>query len=240
MLNHHTTMYLWPQAGEVSDLPDGFGIMTRPSDHTVPQGVRNGRPFAVDNEAFTRGFDPARFFPFLERLRPYRDQCLFVVIPDVVYDARATLERFRTWAPVVQSMGFPVAFAAQDGQEELHWPMLVDFTDYLYDHGRFTPDDHAAYWQAYDRWERECVAFDVLFIAGTTGWKLGPFAEEAIRRAKRMGLPVHIGRVNSQCRFRRFQLLGADFCDGTAAAYAPDRAKHRLSKVVRQPTLMTI
>jgi hypothetical protein len=138
-------LYLWPQAGDVSDLPAGFGIMTRPADHTVPQGVRNGRPFAVDNEAFTRGFDPARFLPF-----------------------------------------------------------------------------------------------DVLFIAGTTEWKLGLFAEEAIRHARRIGLPVHIGRVNSQRRFRRFQLLGADFCDGTTAAYGPDQAKRRLTPVVRQPALLTI
>jgi hypothetical protein len=233
-------LYLWPQAGDVSELPTGFGIMTRPSDNTIPQGVREGRPFAVDNEAFTRGFDPARFLPFLERLQPYRDQCLFVVIPDVVYDARATIERFRTWAPVVRRMGFPVAFAAQDGQEDLLWPMLVDFTDYLYDHGNFAPGDQGAYWQAYQRWVRECVAFDVLFIAGTTEWKLGPFAEEALRRAKRLGLRVHVGRVNSQRRFRRFQLLGADFCDGTTAAYGPDQAKRRLTPVVRQPTLMTL
>lgn len=232
-------LYLWPQAGDVSALQRGFGIMSRPSDHTVPQGIRNGRPFAVDNEAFTRGFDPARFLPFLKRLQPYRDQCLFVVIPDVVYDAPATLARFRMWAPLIQRLGFPVAFAAQDGQENLLWPMSVDFTDYLYDYD-FSPDDHLAYWQAYQRWERECVAFDVLFIAGTIKWKLGPFAEEAIRHAKRISLPVHIGRVNSQCRFRRFQLLGADFCDGTTAAYGPDQAKRRLTPVVQQPVLLTI
>ena len=63
--------YLWPQAGDVSHLPPQYGIMTRPSDKTIAQGIRAGRSFAVDNEAFTRGFKPERFFPFLERLRPY-------------------------------------------------------------------------------------------------------------------------------------------------------------------------
>jgi hypothetical protein len=212
--------------------------MTRPSDTCVAQGIRAGRPFAVDNEAFTRGFHPARFFPFLERLLPYREQCLFVVVPDVVGDAQATMELFWRWAPLIRDLGFPVAFVAQDGQEALAWPRDTEFTDWCADH--LTATDDASYYLALEQWRRESLAFDVLFIGGSTEWKLGQHAIDCIRWAKRLGLPVHVGRVNSQRRFRHFQLVGADFCDGTGPVYAPDRAAKSLSKVVLQPELLRL
>jgi hypothetical protein len=230
--------YLWPQAGDVSHLPPQYGIMTRPSDKTIAQGIRAGRSFAVDNEAFTRGFKPARFFPFLERLRPYRENCLFVVVPDVVADAQATLDRFWQWAPVIQDLGFPVAFVAQDGQEWLDWPRFSEFTAWCADHLNATDD--LTYYLAWEQWQRESLAFDVLFIGGSTEWKLGRHAIDCIHEAKRLGVPVHIGRVNSQIRFRHFQLVGADFCDGTGPTYAPARAAQRLNQVVLQPALLQI
>ena len=39
--------------------------------------------------------------------------------------------------------------------------------------------------------------FDVLFVGGTTEWKLGPAAREVVAEAKRRGKQVHMGRVNS-------------------------------------------
>jgi len=211
--------YLWPQAGDVSHLPPQYGIMTRPSDKTIAQGIRAGRSFAVDNEAFTRGFKPERFFPFLERLRPYRENCLFVVVPDVVAEAHATIDRFWQWAPVIQALGFPVAFVAQVGQERLAWPRASEFTDWCADHLAATDD--LTYYLAWEQWQRTSLAFDVLFMGGSTAWKLGQHAMDCIHWAKRLGVPVHVGRVNSQTRFRHFQLVGADFCAGTTAAYAP-------------------
>jgi hypothetical protein len=42
--------------------------------------------------------------------------CLFCVVPDVLVDYEATLERFETYAPMVRSAGYPLAFVTQDGQ----------------------------------------------------------------------------------------------------------------------------
>jgi hypothetical protein len=38
-------------------------------------------------------------------------------------------------------------------------------------------------------------AFDVLFLGGTTDWKLGPAAADLTAEARRRGLVVHMGRV---------------------------------------------
>lgn len=228
-------IYLWPQSGDVSDLSAGFGIMTRPSDKSIPQGIKEGRPFAVDNEAFTQGFDPDTFFPYLEKLAPYQEQCLFAVVPDVVSDAPATLRRFKQWSKRIREMGFPIAFVAQDGQESLDLPREEEFTDYCYEN--LDGIDDLVFYETWSAWERETLSFDALFVGGTTDWKMGQDATLCIQRARRLGLPVHIGRVNSQTRFRHFQLLGADSCDGTTACHAPDQAKRRLSAVVAQSPL---
>ena len=69
--------------------------------------------------------------------------------------------------------------------------------------------------------------FDVLFIGGTTEWKLGPHAIEAAHQAKLRGKRVHVGRVNSEKRFRFAAApyphgLGADSADGTFLTFGPD------------------
>jgi hypothetical protein len=57
---------------------------------------------------------------FTECLRRYagRAGCLFVVAPDVVADARATLALWPWWAVYIRSQGYPAAFVLQDGQED--------------------------------------------------------------------------------------------------------------------------
>lgn len=67
-------------------------------------------------------------------------------------------------------------------------------------------------------WDR----FDWLFIGGTTEWKLSQAVENLIDEAKRQGKKVHVGRVNSRQRFRRFVTLGADTADGTYLKFGPD------------------
>lgn len=234
-------LYLWPQMGHVAHLPAAFGIMTRASDNTVARGIQEGRVFAIDNEAFTRGFDPERFFPFLDKLAAHQDQVLFVVVPDAVADAQATLKMFQEWAGEIRARGFPVAFVLQDGQENLELPMTEDFTDWLGANGdELDPEDDLAYYAASQQWERECLAFDALFIGGSTEYKLGPETAEFIRWAKSVGLWVHVGRVNSLKRFAYFQLLGADSCDGTFPCYEPTTAARRLSKAVQQPELFRV
>ena len=62
-----------------------------------------------------------------------------------------------------------------------------------------------------------------LFIGGSTEWKLGHAAAELIAEAKRRGVRVHVGRVNSAKRFALFAGLDCDTADGTFIAFAPDK-----------------
>ena len=75
--------------------------------------------FAVDNACYT-SFDPEKYIALLTKLRPHRDRCIFVVVPDVVGSARRTNECFSHWYPRVQN--WPVAYVAQDGCEDLEIP----------------------------------------------------------------------------------------------------------------------
>ncbi len=155
-------------------------------------------PWAADNDCYA-GFDADRYLAMLEAIT-YRSGCLFVVAPDVVADARATLRRFDHWEPVLrcvwasvneddvepgQPVHQPIAFVAQDGQERLPVP-----------------------------WDR----FQALFVGGSTAWKLGPHATALVREAKRRGKWVHMGRVNSLRRIQWCKALGVDSVDGTGFA----------------------
>lgn len=64
--------------------------------------------------------------------------------------------------------------------------------------------------------------FDVLFIGGTTEWKMGRLARALIRAAKARGKHVHMGRVNSEKRLRYAKFIGCGSADGTYIAHGPD------------------
>lgn len=64
--------------------------------------------------------------------------------------------------------------------------------------------------------------FDVLFIGGTTEFKLGETARELAAHAKKLGMWVHMGRVNSAKRFRYAESIGCDSADGTYLIFGPD------------------
>jgi hypothetical protein len=57
--------------------------------------------------------------------------------------------------------------------------------------------------------------FDVLFLGGTTAWKLSWGAVVLAREAKEHGKWVHMGRVNSLKRMRIAKAFGCDSADGT-------------------------
>lgn len=164
-----------------------FGILTTPSHTGIPSGIVAGMAWAADNEAFTRGFDPDRFFPWLDTMLPYRERCLFVTVPDVVGDAEATIASYWRWMP--HFTGWPLAFVAQDGQENLDFPG--------------------------DEWQ-------VLFVGGSTEWKLSDGAAQCIKRAQEKGKRVHIGRVNWWKRYAHFRAMEGSnewTCDGTRTRY---------------------
>ncbi len=65
--------------------------------------------------------------------------------------------------------------------------------------------------------------FDVLFLGGTTDWKLGPDARALAGHAVALGKWVHMGRVNSFKRFRYAEAIGCSSVDGTFLIYGPDK-----------------
>lgn len=83
------------------------------------------------------------------------------------------------------------------------------------------------------------AAFDVLFIGGSTEWKLSPAAAEIAAEARRRGKPVHMGRVNSRRRWTYAEHIGCDSADGTFLAFGPDTNLARLGTWLDQPSLFT-
>lgn len=64
---------------------------------------------------------------------------------------------------------------------------------------------------------------DVLFIGGTTEWKLGAAARDLAAEALGRGKRVHMGRVNSERRYRYAAAIGCHSADGTFLTPAPDK-----------------
>ncbi len=64
--------------------------------------------------------------------------------------------------------------------------------------------------------------FDVLFVGGSTEWKLGPAARRIVLQAKQHGKHVHMGRVNSAKRLEYATAIGCDTADGTKITFGPD------------------
>lgn len=164
--------------------------------HSLAGYSYRGMPFGIDNGAYS-GFDAESFLRKLKRLQPHKNKCLFVAVPDVVGNARRTLECFRHWYPKVCQ--WPVALCAQNGIEDMEIP-----------------------WQT----------IDCIFIGGVDAndgkndWKLSKAAEDVIRTAAIIGKHIHIGRVNTRCRYDRFTALQESLnvpderftCDGSGIA----------------------
>ena len=77
--------------------------------------------FAIDNGAFS-SFHHKAFKALLAREYEHRRLCKFVAVPDVVGDARRTLEVFNLLAHDLKSAGWPVALVLQDGIGDLAIP----------------------------------------------------------------------------------------------------------------------
>lgn len=83
-----------------------------------------GQVWAADNGCFAT---PERYrddwyLAWLERMRPWRDWCLFATAPDVVADAVTTLERSLPVFDLIRALGYAPALVAQDGLETLPVP----------------------------------------------------------------------------------------------------------------------
>jgi len=144
----------------------------------------------VDNEVFTDKYEEGRFLRALGRIKEVHgtEACRGVVAPDVVADAKGTLNQFPEWADDLHSMGFPVALAAQDGLEHLSVPWFD---------------------------------FEVLFVGGSTAWKMSDQAAGLMYEARQRGKSIHVGRVSSWKRVDAFK-VNPDSIDGTHWAKKPN------------------
>jgi hypothetical protein len=84
----------------------------------------------------------------------------------------------------------------------------------------------------------ECLAvpwpdFDVLFLGGTTAWKLGPAAAALVVEAVRRGIFVHMGRINGLRRMRHTAVIGCQTAAYTYLAYGPGRNRPSLQGWLR-------
>lgn len=85
-------------------------------------------------------------------------------------------------------------------------------------------------------WDR----IDALFIGGSTEWKFSRRVREIVTHAKAEGKWVHMGRVNSQRRFRYAHDIGCDSADGTYLTFGPSINLPKLRGWVRQLDQLTL
>ena len=78
-----------------------------------------GGVFAIDNGAYSE-FDAKGFARILDREQLNKTKCLFVTVPDVVGNARRTLEIWQHRHKYAG--GWPMALVAQDGIEDMEIP----------------------------------------------------------------------------------------------------------------------
>jgi len=101
-------------------LPPGVGWMLQPGKGNQPTA---GRWWAADTGCFRA---PERFswpgYVTWLRRQAYPERCLFATAPDVVGQARATLEAARSPLAALRALGYRAALVAQDGLEGLSVP----------------------------------------------------------------------------------------------------------------------
>lgn len=87
--------------------------------------------WAMDNGCFTNAYPgDDGYLALLDRLSPHRSRCLFVAVPDVLGNAKATLDRFPVMAKAIRERGWPVALVGQDGMEG--WPIPWNDVDWVF------------------------------------------------------------------------------------------------------------
>ena len=117
-------MYLSGKTEQYFANPDAFGCMfsyrkTGGQDAALAQGCH----WMLDNGAYTNQFDFRRWVAQLALLMPYRANCIGIIVPDVPYNAAATLARFQQYSAIPQALGFPVALASQNGMTAKDLPL---------------------------------------------------------------------------------------------------------------------
>lgn len=110
-------LYMWPRIA-----PEGYGYIASAYGQIGRKHLT--RPWCCDNGVYTGKFIKDKFINWLKGSIKYIDTCKFVVAPDVLYNWKETLNQYPYWLEYLHFMGYPVAYAVQDGQTV---EMLPDF-----------------------------------------------------------------------------------------------------------------
>lgn len=186
----------------------GIGLLVQPGN-SYHKRVQHYPGWAADNGAFSRkGFNPLAFRTMLHQpnLRANAATCLFVVAPDVLVVNADGSVRGDAAGTLAQ---FP-AWAREI--RKLGFPVALVAQDGLENMLADVP------WHF----------VDVLFLGGSTEWKLSDGARACITEAKRRGKRTHMGRVNSYKRLTLAQSWGVNTADGTYMAFGPAKNLPRL------------
>ena len=178
-------------------------LWTPATGNCLIRQAATGLPWACDNAAFGHQWDAERFQKaILLKAHHCPVRPMFVPVPDVVGDSRATLDLFFVWQPIMKAAGLPLALVLQDGSESQVLP-----------------------WRLFDT---VFIGGSRRYLSGQ--WGKGPFSEwkesrtaaDLIAEAKRRGKKVHAGRVNGLKRLRHFFDLGVDTADGSSLSMYAD------------------
>lgn len=113
-------------------------------------------PYALDNGAygaFTNGipWDASRFIAHVERYAFSQLRPNWLVVPDVVADAKLTLEQWDKWAPRLKEIyHIPLAVAVQDGMTSNDVARLRPLPDLV-----FVGGTTAWKWETYSLWSSD-------------------------------------------------------------------------------------
>src|SRR3990167_587536 len=96
-----------------------LGFMLQPAIALPRARLTELNCWAADNGCFSKGelFDLSKFYAWLDKVKYAQSNCLFAVAPDVLSNARATIERSTPVLIYLRKEGWKAAFVAQDGQE---------------------------------------------------------------------------------------------------------------------------
>lgn len=123
-------------------------------------------PYGLDNGCYGRakaglGLDDIAWQKALEKYTTHEFKPRWIVVPDVPFDAHATLDHWDMHAPALKELGIPLALAVQNGMYKEHVEGLAVRPDVI-----FVGGTTEWKWQTVPAW---CKAFPRVHIARCNG-----------------------------------------------------------------------
>ena len=204
-----------PEVAEAAARRGDIGLVITPGTAYLLERAAPYQRIVIDNGAFqARGFNAGAFERLLDRVQANpvaRSKVQFVVAPDVVCNALATLRQFGEWADRIRARGFAVALAGQDGLEQIQQRVP---------------------WREFDVF---FVGGSTQWKLGASG---SPLWDRMLARASETGR-IHFGRVNSSKRMDFSDWMGATSADGTFTMYSPAVNVKRLERFLDNVNTVT-